>query len=51
MTGDQLKNECSYRVSMTIAKAMLKRELITTKEYVEIDTKMSKKYKPIIGSL
>ena len=36
---------------MSIAKAMLKRELITPKEYVEIDTKMTKKYSPIIGSL
>ena len=51
MTGDQLKGESSYRVSMTIAKSMLKRGLITPKEYAKIDTIMIKRYSPIIGSL
>ncbi len=51
MTGEQLKGESSYRVSMTIAKSMFKRGLITSKEYAKIDTIMKRKYRPIIGSL
>ena len=51
MTGGQLNNESSYRASMAIVKSMLKRELITPKEYAKIDTIMKRKYRPVIGSL
>ena len=51
MTSEQLKDESSYRVSMAIAKSMLSRKLITSKEYAKIDTIMLKKYRPVLGSL
>lgn len=51
MTTEQFNCERDYRVSMAIIKSLLEKELITPKEYAKIDTIMTKKYCPIIGSL
>lgn len=51
MTTEQFNGERDYRVSMAIIKSLLEKELITPKEYAKIDTIMTKKYCPIIGSL
>ena len=40
-----------YQVTMTIAKSMLTKGIITNKEYAVIDTKMLEKYRPILGTL
>ena len=51
MTKEQFEREKNYRISIYIAKSMLKQGLITKQEYKEIDTKLTKKYNPILGSL
>lgn len=51
MSHDQFKRERNYRVSLSIAKSMLSRELITEHEYNKIDKMLVKKYNPVIGSL
>jgi hypothetical protein len=51
MTQEQFESEKNYRVSITIAKAMLSKKLITEHEYSKIDTMLITKYKPVIGSL
>lgn len=51
MSHEQFDGEKNYRVSLTIAKAMLSKKIITDKEYSIIDTMLIAKYKPIIGSL
>lgn len=40
-----------YQATMTIAKSMLEKNLITAEEYSIIDTKMLEKYRPVFGSL
>lgn len=40
-----------YQATMTIAKSMLKEDLITSEEYSIIEAKMLEKYKPIFGTL
>ena len=40
-----------YQVTMTIAKSMLTKGIITSEEYAVIDTKMLEKYRPIFGTL
>jgi uncharacterized membrane protein len=51
MTHEQFEREKNYRVSISIAKSMLSKGLITDREYRKIDTKLIAKYQPIIGSL
>lgn len=51
MSQEQFKRERNYRVSLSIAKSMLSRELITEWEYNKIDKMLVAKYNPVIGSL
>lgn len=51
MTQQQFQREKNYRVSISIAKVMILRNLITAKEYSEIDTMLSIRYKPVFGGL
>lgn len=51
MTQVQFKQEKNYRVSLAIAKAMLKKGLISERDYRKIDSKLIAKYNPVIGSL
>jgi len=51
MTQRQFKQEKNYRVSLTIAKEMLKKDLISGKDYRKIDAMLIAKYNPVIGSL
>lgn len=51
MTQEQFEREKNYRVSISIAKSMVSKQLITGHEYKKIDAMLIKKYKPIIGSL
>lgn len=41
----------AYRTAMSVAKAMLKQDIITEKEYGVIDTIMSKKYGISLSSI
>lgn len=51
MTKEQFEREKNYRAARSIAKAMLSRGLISTKEYVKIDAILIAKYSPVLGGL
>lgn len=51
MNKEQLNNEKLYQTTMSIARKMLKNDLVSKEEYAVIDTKMRKKYQPILGTL
>jgi hypothetical protein len=51
MSEEMFNAEKIYQATMTIAKSMLAKNLITAEEYSIIDTKMLEKYKPAFGSL
>jgi hypothetical protein len=51
MTQEQLAHEAGYGAVMANAAAMLKMGIITEKDYRAIDTKMRRKWRPIISEL
>ena len=51
MTHQQFESEKNYRLALTIAKTMLKNEMISPKEFRKIDSALISKYQPIIGGL
>ena len=51
MTPEQFDREKAYRITLSIAKTMLQRELITEQEYKKIDGMMLGKYRPLLGVL
>lgn len=51
MSHEQFEREKNYRVSLSIAKAMLSKGIISEQEYSIIDTMLIARYRPIIGSL
>lgn len=51
MNKEQFERESHYQVSMSIARQMLKEDLISEEEYNQIREMMIDKYNPIIGNL
>lgn len=51
MNKEQFERERLYQVTLTLARTMLRRGLITEDELAIIDTKMREKYKPLLGTL
>ena len=51
MTPEQFEREKAYRITMSLAKTMLKKGLITQQEYKKIDGMMLEKYRPLLGVL
>lgn len=51
MTKDQGRKEIIYQMTMSAARQMLEKGLITDEQYQKYDTKMRQKYEPIIGTL
>ena len=51
MTKEQFQREKMYLTTMTIARNLLKNEIISEVEYHEIDTKFTNKYEPSLGTL
>ena len=51
VTSEELRNEKMYQTTMTIAKNLLKQGVICSEEYGQIDTIMTEKYHPSLGSL
>ncbi len=51
MNEKEAHNEFVFLMTMHIARKMLEKQLITREQYVEFDTKMRQKHKPIFGSL
>lgn len=51
MTEEQFEREKLYQATMNVFAGMLKKGLITEKQYAIIDTKMLEKYRPLLGTL
>jgi hypothetical protein len=51
MSEDQLRNEMLYQTTMSLARTMLVKGMISEEEYHEFDTIMMGKYHPIFGTL
>lgn len=51
MTQEQGKREIVFQMTMSAARELLGKGLITEEQYVEYYTKMREKYHPIIGTL
>ena len=49
MTTEQFDREKAYRITLSIAKTMLKKGLISEHEYKRIDRMMLEKYRPLLG--
>ena len=51
MTKDQFEREKNYRTSLAIAKNLVTRGIISEKDYRKIDTMLTKKFRPLLGSI
>ena len=51
MNDEQFERERQYQISLTVAKAMKEKSVITAEEYSAIDTILREKYRPLLGSL
>jgi hypothetical protein len=51
MSAEQFDRERFYQATISIARTMLRRGLITEDELAIIDTKMREKYAPLLGTL
>ena len=45
------QNDFKYHVTMSLARKMMEKGLLTADEYAVIDTKMREKYRPKTGTL
>ena len=51
MSYEEGKLEIIYQMTMSAARQMLEKVLISEEEYKQFDTKMQQKYSPIFGTL
>lgn len=51
MNKKKFKAEKLYSISLSLAKSMLEKGIISNKEYMEIDTILLDKYHPTLGTL
>lgn len=51
MNKKKFKAEKLYSISLSVAKSMLEKGIISKKEYMEIDAMLLDKYHPILGTL
>ncbi len=51
MSKEEFKAERLYLMSLSVAKSMLKEGVISEGEFMQIDTILLKKYRPILGTL
>lgn len=51
MTHEQFDREKRYWVALSIAKSMLRKGVIDEDDYKDIDTRLIKKYHPILEGL
>lgn len=51
MSEDQFRNETLYQTTMSLARTMLEKGVISEEDYNEFDTNMLEKYQPIFGTL
>ncbi len=51
MNKEQFQREKLYWLSLSIAKEMLVKDLVSPKDYQKIDALLLEKYQPILGTL
>lgn len=51
MDKEQFRAERLYLMSLSVAKAMLRKGIISEKELVELDAILLNKYQPVLGTL
>ena len=51
MDKEQFRAERLYLMSLSVAKSMLKKGVISESEFTQIDTILLKKYRPTLGTL
>ena len=51
MNKDEGRREIMYQMTMSVARKMIAEGLLTKAEYRDFDSRMKKKYKPILGEL
>lgn len=51
MDESQFRAEKMYRISLSVAKTMLEKGIITRDEYLKMDTILLEKYHPVLGTL
>lgn len=51
MTQKEYRDDMLYHAAISIGKNLLKKGLLTEKDYAEIDTILLQKYRPYLGSL
>ena len=51
MSEEEFRAELRYRMSLSVARAMLEEGAITGEEYSEMDTILLQKHRPILGTL
>lgn len=51
MDKKQFRAEKMYRISLSVARSMLEKGIISKEEYSEIDTILLEKYRPALGTL
>ena len=51
MTKEQFRAERLYQMSLSVAKTMLQKGVVSEEEYKQIDTILLEKYRPILGTL
>ncbi len=51
MDKKQFKSEKLYWISLSTAKTMLEKGIISKEEYEEMNTSLLEKYQPVLGTL
>ncbi len=51
MSDDLFERERLYEATLALARSMLEKGLLTEEDYAIIDTKMRKKYRPLLCTL
>ncbi len=51
MTEAQFRNELVYQMTMASVRKLLRQDIITKAEYTVIDTRMLRKYAPLLGGI
>lgn len=51
MSKEEFRAERLYLMSLSVAKSMLKKGVISEEEFMQIDTILLEKYRPTLGTL
>lgn len=51
MSKEEFKRERLYLVSLSVAKSMLRKGVISEERYKQVDMALQEKYRPVLGML